>query len=107
MAAEADYLRAVLANPADDGPRLAFADWLDERGDPRADCVRRSRVVAPGNAVASYVFFDTNPNGEPLGLVARFPDPNYDRDTALGHIGRAFLVDYRRRNQVAQMADLP
>src|SRR6476660_7221258 len=27
-------LRAICASPDDDAPRLAFADWLDEHGDP-------------------------------------------------------------------------
>jgi len=26
--------RAILANPADDTPRLAYADWLEENGRP-------------------------------------------------------------------------
>lgn len=29
-------LAAIVANPADDLPRLVAADWLDERGDPAA-----------------------------------------------------------------------
>ncbi len=34
-------LRAILARPADDTPRLIFADWLEERGDSaRADLIR-------------------------------------------------------------------
>src|SRR5688572_11118603 len=34
-------LRAIVANPADDLPRLVYADWLDEHGDPaRAEFVR-------------------------------------------------------------------
>jgi uncharacterized protein (TIGR02996 family) len=33
-------LRAVLAHPADDAPRLVYADWLDERGDPRGEYLR-------------------------------------------------------------------
>ena len=28
------FLRAILADPADDTPRLVYADWLDERDDP-------------------------------------------------------------------------
>lgn len=35
------FLRAVAADPADDTVRLAFADWLDENGDPaRAEFIR-------------------------------------------------------------------
>jgi uncharacterized protein (TIGR02996 family) len=33
MSDEAAFLNAILANPADDAPRLVYADWLDERGD--------------------------------------------------------------------------
>jgi uncharacterized protein (TIGR02996 family) len=34
-------LRAVVANPDDDAPRLVYADWLDEHGDPdRAEFIR-------------------------------------------------------------------
>lgn len=38
---EADFIRAVAAEPDDDTVRLAFADWLDEHGRPgRAQFVR-------------------------------------------------------------------
>jgi uncharacterized protein (TIGR02996 family) len=34
------FLQAIRENPADDGPRLIYADWLEERGDPRAEFIR-------------------------------------------------------------------
>jgi uncharacterized protein (TIGR02996 family) len=34
------FLAAILAAPDDDAPWLIFADWLDERGDPRAGALR-------------------------------------------------------------------
>lgn len=37
---EAAFLRAIAHAPEDDAPRLVYADWLDERGDPRAAFVR-------------------------------------------------------------------
>jgi uncharacterized protein (TIGR02996 family) len=38
---EEDVLfQAVLAEPDDDTPRLIYADWLEERGDPRAEFIR-------------------------------------------------------------------
>jgi uncharacterized protein (TIGR02996 family) len=38
---DADFLKAVIAAPDDDTPRLAFADWLDDRGDAgRAEFIR-------------------------------------------------------------------
>src|SRR5262245_24019130 len=35
-----DFLRSILADPADELPRLAYADWLEERGDPQAEVIR-------------------------------------------------------------------
>jgi uncharacterized protein (TIGR02996 family) len=34
------FLRAIADNPADNAPRLIYADWLDERGDSRAEFLR-------------------------------------------------------------------
>ncbi|WP_166829541.1 TIGR02996 domain-containing protein [Thalassoroseus pseudoceratinae] len=38
--AEQSFLQAVLDDPDDDLPRLAYADWLDEQGDPRGELIR-------------------------------------------------------------------
>src|SRR6266545_1670040 len=41
MSDGAALFAAILAHPAEDTPRLAYADWLDEHGDPdRAACIR-------------------------------------------------------------------
>lgn len=40
MDAEAALLAAITADPADVAARLAYADWLEEAGDPRAELVR-------------------------------------------------------------------
>ncbi|MBX9580328.1 MAG: TIGR02996 domain-containing protein [Gemmataceae bacterium] len=46
-AADQPFLDAILARPADDGPRLVYADYLDEAGDhPRADLVRVQVALA-------------------------------------------------------------
>jgi uncharacterized protein (TIGR02996 family) len=39
VSADETYLDAILANPDDDKPRLTYADWLKERGDPRGDFI--------------------------------------------------------------------
>lgn len=43
-------MRAIVHNPDDDLPRLVFADWLDEQGDPRESAswalVKWARKVA-------------------------------------------------------------
>jgi len=46
------FLRAIAAAPADDAPRLAYADWLDERGDPRAAFVRAEVALARSGPTA-------------------------------------------------------
>jgi uncharacterized protein (TIGR02996 family) len=33
-------LASVIASPSDDAPRLVYADWLDERADPRGEFIR-------------------------------------------------------------------
>jgi len=38
-AGEAALLRAVRDTPDDDAPRLVYADWLSERGDPRGELI--------------------------------------------------------------------
>jgi uncharacterized protein (TIGR02996 family) len=37
---EEALLASVLDAPGDDAPRLVYADWLEERGDPRAELLR-------------------------------------------------------------------
>lgn len=50
MTTEDDFQRMLDENPGDHTTRLVFADWLDERGDPRAAGYRalgdQRRVVA-------------------------------------------------------------
>jgi uncharacterized protein (TIGR02996 family) len=40
MGEEDTFLRAIIADPDDDGLRLIYADWLEEQGDPRGELVR-------------------------------------------------------------------
>lgn len=37
---ESHFLEEIIANPHDDVPRLVYADWLEERGDPRGEFIR-------------------------------------------------------------------
>jgi uncharacterized protein (TIGR02996 family) len=34
------FIQTILEQPDADGPRLVFADWLEERGDPHAELIR-------------------------------------------------------------------
>src|SRR4051794_3229291 len=46
MTQEDALLRAIRAEPEDDWPRLVYADWLEERGDPRAEFIRAQCALA-------------------------------------------------------------
>jgi uncharacterized protein (TIGR02996 family) len=57
MSDDEPFLRAILATPEDMATRLIYADWLEERGDARAEYLRlgpnsrRSRLATrPGRA---------------------------------------------------------
>jgi uncharacterized protein (TIGR02996 family) len=49
---EEAFLRAIAAAPADDAPRLVYADWLDEHGDPRAEFLRAEVAFAATRGAA-------------------------------------------------------
>lgn len=34
------FLNEIIAHPSEDAPRLVFADWLEEHGDPRGEFIR-------------------------------------------------------------------
>src|SRR5947209_10147964 len=40
MVDEQAFVQAIIANPTDGGLRLVYADWLEERGDPRGEFLR-------------------------------------------------------------------
>src|SRR5262245_40229937 len=46
MTEEQTFLSAIMANPDDQTTKLVYADWLDERNDPRAEIVRLKVQVA-------------------------------------------------------------
>lgn len=37
---DSDFLAEILASPHDDIPRLVYADWLEEQGNPRGEFIR-------------------------------------------------------------------
>ncbi|HUR53742.1 MAG TPA: TIGR02996 domain-containing protein, partial [Gemmataceae bacterium] len=40
MSDDEAFIRAIVDSPGDDTPRLAYADWLDDRSDPRGPYLR-------------------------------------------------------------------
>lgn len=47
-------LAAVIADPADDTTRLAFADWLEENADPVRAAIIRAGVANPAGYLVAY-----------------------------------------------------
>jgi uncharacterized protein (TIGR02996 family) len=71
---EQEYQR-IRAYPDDDTPRLIYADWLDERGDPRGEFIRVQIALArlsgrnpfsylPGTMVSAATSLWSSPAGE-------------------------------------------
>jgi uncharacterized protein (TIGR02996 family) len=59
---ESAFLRAAFADPDDAAPRLIYADWLDERHDPRATVIRLAERLrrADGEAYEPHVNRDVH-----------------------------------------------
>jgi uncharacterized protein (TIGR02996 family) len=66
------FLRAIIDNPGDDTPRLIYADYLEERGDPRAAAIRAYPDI--GRLVAS------------LQTATQAPQDEIERHAAAGRI---------------------
>jgi uncharacterized protein (TIGR02996 family) len=81
-----DFLREIWAAPNDDGPREVFADWLQERGDPRGEFITlqltRLRTNAKWRGVAAA-----------SGMVLRQLDPQEAEAFARE---KALLTKHRR-----------
>jgi len=63
MSDDEAFIRAIVANPGDDAPRLIYADWLEERDDPRGMFLRVAnafeRANPTGTSKAALKAFNT------------------------------------------------
>lgn len=57
---EQPFLDEIHAHPYDDGPRLVYADWLEDRGDDRAEYLRLE-VELNGLAEGDALFEELSP----------------------------------------------
>jgi uncharacterized protein (TIGR02996 family) len=59
-------LAAILAHPGEDTPRLMYADWLDENGEPaRAEFIRVQVAIARPGCYACQFRAEVLPNSSP------------------------------------------
>ena len=104
------FVRRILETPDDDGPRLVLADWLEERGDPRAGQLRRTgrwtliqrwraaslkarvlKVAASGNV--SVLAWDDNGDGAGAAIIGAIqPVIRCEaEEEALAPVGRYYI----------------
>jgi|SRR5262245_285412 len=106
-----DLLRAVLEAPDDDAPRLVYADWLDEHGDPkRAELIRLEVELARLDAARDAGGLSTAEESEYDRRLRRLFDLWWNHPVAwFGHAGRyevhrGFL--HRIRMSISSFFDL-
>ncbi|MFO0807982.1 MAG: TIGR02996 domain-containing protein [Gemmataceae bacterium] len=56
--AQTAFLRSIAERPDDDLPRLVYADWLEDRGDPRGEFVRLQTVLAGNDCAEARAAFE-------------------------------------------------
>jgi uncharacterized protein (TIGR02996 family) len=88
-------LRAICENPDDDAPRLIYADWLDEHGDPlQAEFIRTQIELARGpNSTVRKWSLEARQQilfGQRAKWVHRFLAEDKWFDTALHNTRRGF-----------------
>jgi uncharacterized protein (TIGR02996 family) len=52
MTEDETFIRAIVDSPGDDLPRLVYADWLDDRDDPRGPYLRAEREAVETGDIA-------------------------------------------------------
>ena len=84
MPEEAVFWAALADDPADEPARLAFADWLEERADPRAGWLRDPELAAfmrPGSADPTLALIEALQSEDhetwwpPIALLGRVGAP--------------------------------
>lgn len=84
-----DFLGEIYAAPADDGPREVFADWLQERGDPRGELIALQLARHRKRAVAA-----ARPTGKTVaGVTLRVTEPD---EVETHKREKALLAKHRR-----------
>ncbi len=82
------FLQRILADPDDDAPRLVYADWLDDRGDPRGEFIRVQVALAH--------LPDDSPRRPPLAAAERELLDAFRDEWAAPFRGLASGLEFRR-----------
>ncbi len=69
MTEDEAFIRSIVDRPGDDLPRLVYADWLDERNDPRGAYLRAEVEWAKTKQTAGFIVLRLNGLAEGLDPV--------------------------------------
>jgi uncharacterized protein (TIGR02996 family) len=99
MTEDEAFIRAVVDNPGDDTPRLVYADWLDERDDPRGPYLRAEHEWAATHDPSDRETLRQMAKGLDPVWVARVSRPpvgiccDHLRSSATGEVNRPEDID--------------
>jgi uncharacterized protein (TIGR02996 family) len=107
------FQRAILANPADTTLKLVYADWLQDRADPRAEFVRaqvEGRALPKGAFDPAWVAFMTTLAQPFAPFMFQDGEPGHPFTEPIGDRGEvvAFESQYRHADDWSEglLADL-
>lgn len=69
MTEDEAFIRTIVDSPGDDLPRLVYADWLDERSDPRGAYLRAELEWAKAKQTTGFIVLRLNGLAEGLDPV--------------------------------------
>ena len=69
MTEDEAFIRGIVDSPGDDLPRLVYADWLDERADPRGAYLRAEAEWAKAKQTTGFLLLRLNGLAEGLDPV--------------------------------------
>jgi uncharacterized protein (TIGR02996 family) len=101
---ELPFLRAILANPADAALKLVYADWLQERNDPRAEYLRaqvEGRTPPAGEFDSAWLAFMTTLAQPFEPLAFQEGEPGHPFTEPVGRRGAVvtFVSQYRTSDE--------
>jgi uncharacterized protein (TIGR02996 family) len=87
-----DFLQAIAADPKDDSLRLVYADWLEDRGDARAEYLRLEvQAIHTEPESDAYREIDSR-----LGILRAEFDPQW----LIQISGEMYLLKYEQRQTI-------
>jgi uncharacterized protein (TIGR02996 family) len=109
---EAALLAAIRAAPDDDAPRLVYADWLTERGDPRGEYIALACAFAKSHDAEVRRRADALEKAHKSAWLARLPVwARAEATLARGFVSRITVADldtlFERASEIVALTPVP